>query len=260
MKIPLRSSVSWVVAAPTVALVAGFWLTFGNEREYGTTYRSFVGLVDSFTSPSLPAARGAAPVPETATAPLAPPILKRAHAAGRGKAPRKDPAQVTASEPPARPAPPEPIDGGPKVPSPIEGIPQPAPVPPAPIAAPQELSADLIRDAFDAEPSKFPLDAKAVSERVVLRLVGLCRWQGRYIVKVAVGNQDGGDFFVKELAAYDGAEYVTVKGYFRLLVEPGRTREGYIVFSPRVGAQVKIKLKEDREKGRLIEVPVQYPF
>ncbi|PIR18780.1 MAG: hypothetical protein COV48_05650, partial [Elusimicrobia bacterium CG11_big_fil_rev_8_21_14_0_20_64_6] len=108
--------------------------------------------------------------------------------------------------------------------------------------------------------SKLLLDAKTTGDKIVLRLEGICRWQGLYIARVAVSNQTGADFFIKELSAYAGPSIITVKSYFRLFVEPGRTRDGHVVFDPAAGAKVKIKLKEDRERGRVIEVPVPYPF
>lgn len=160
----------------------------------------------------------------------------------------------------ARASAPEPIDSPRTTPSPIEGVPQPAsPTPPA-FVPPEDYTADLIRDAFEGCDSKFPLDAKSAAGGVLVRLQGLCRWQGHFIVKVAAGNQSGSDFFIKKLDAYDGTELITVKSYFRLLVEPERTREGFVVFDARPGAQVKIALKEDRENGRALQLPIRYPF
>lgn len=159
-----------------------------------------------------------------------------------------------------RPSAPEPTVAVSSAPSPIEGIPEPAAYRPAPQVPLESYSADLIRDAFDAEPSKLLLDAKTTGDKIVLRLEGICRWQGLYIARVAVSNQTGADFFIKELSAYAGPSIITVKSYFRLFVEPGRTRDGHVVFDPAAGAKVKIKLKEDRERGRVIEIPVPYPF
>ena len=68
------------------------------------------------------------------------------------------------------------------------------------------------------------------------------------------------DFFVKELSVYDGSAFIALKSYFRLLVEPGRTREGHVLFDAHPGAKVKLTLKEDRENGRVMELPVRYPF
>ncbi len=136
-----------------------------------------------------------------------------------------------------------------------------AATPPRDVAiSPADYQPDMIRDAFEAELSKFPLDDKTANAKVLLRLEGLCRWQGHFILKVAVENQTGSDFFVKELSAYDGSAFVTLKSYFRLLVEPGRTRVGYVLFDAAPGEKVKLTLKEDRENGRVLEVPVRYPF
>jgi hypothetical protein len=124
----------------------------------------------------------------------------------------------------------------------------------------ESYSTDLIREAFEAEASKLFFDGRASGDKVLLRVVGICRWQGRYIARVAITNRTGEDFFIKELSAYAGPDYITLKSYFRLFVEPSRTREGHVVFETKAGAKVKITLKEDRERGRVIDVPVQYPF
>ncbi|MBI4060994.1 MAG: hypothetical protein HY403_06135 [Elusimicrobia bacterium] len=141
--------------------------------------------------------------------------------------------------------------------SPLEGVPRQVP---RPAAAELDDSPEALRDAFEADPSKFPLDAKVWADGVHLRLAGLCRLNGRYILKATVTNRSGADFFVKEFGAYNGEDVISVRSHIRLFVEPGRTRDGYLLFTPPAGAQVKIKLKEDREKGRVLEVPVRYPF
>ncbi|MBI5631623.1 MAG: hypothetical protein HY921_12160 [Elusimicrobia bacterium] len=277
MKILLKTSAPWIVLSVTAALCVVFGLSFGKERSTGTTYSSFGSLVSTFAAAqasldkhlgSNPSAAVAATTGQepaggltvydqspsevtktTATAPGA-----RMRRAGRHRSSLKG----APARPPA-PAPPDSPDKRNGAPSPIEGIPVAAPAA-EPAVGPIEFTPDLIRDSFDGELSKFPLDLKIANERVSLRLEGLCRWRGHFILKVAVDNQTGGDFFVKELSAYDGSVYVTIKSYFRLLVEPGRTREGHLLFDAPAGAKVKITLKEDRENGRAMELPVRYPF
>lgn len=272
MRTPLRNSAPWIVAVATVVLCAAFWFPLGSERLNKTTYRALQGLAAPFGPPQPAAGKKA----DVAQAPSeAPPrrddpsaisaersAQDRRHV-GRKKAlfiKKARPGRLAAAKHSSVPTAPEPIDGPRNTPSPIEGIPQPAsPAPPA-VVSPDDYTADVIRDAFEGCDSKFPLDAKSAAGGGLLRLQGLCRWQGHFIVKVAVSNQSGSDFFIKTLDVYDGAELTTIKPYFRLLVEPERTREGFVLFDARPGAQVKLALKEDRENGRSLQVPVRYPF
>jgi hypothetical protein len=118
-----------------------------------------------------------------------------------------------------------------------------------------------VGEIYENDPSKYALDASAARGSIVLRLRGLSRSGGRYILKVSVTNRGGDDFFVREFALRDGKEIIGSKSLVRLFVEPGRTREGFVVFEkPRTGAAVHVALKEDREKGRVVELPVPYPF
>ncbi len=272
MRTPLRNSAPWIVAVATVVLCATFWLPLGGERLNRTTYQALQGLVAPFGPPQ-PAAGKKADVPQ---APSDIPVLRddgsairavrsvpdRGHA-GRKKAistKKPRPGRLTAAKHSSVPTVPEPLDAPRNTASPIEGIPQPvSPAAPA-IVSPDNYTADVIRDAFEGCDSKFPLDAKSSAGGVLVRLQGLCRWQGHFIVKVAVSNQSEADFFIKTLDVYDGAELTTIKPYFRLLVEPERTREGFVLFDARPGAQVKLALKEDRENGRSLQVSVRYPF
>jgi hypothetical protein len=128
-------------------------------------------------------------------------------------------------------------------------------------AAPAPETADSVGEAYENDSAKYALDAVAASGPISLRLRGLSRTGGRYILKLAVTNRGGDDFFVREVVLRDGQEVVGSKSFLRLFVEPGRTREGLVVFEkPRTGAVVHVALKEDREKGRLIELAVPYPF
>lgn len=135
--------------------------------------------------------------------------------------------------------------------------PRPAPV----AAAPSPETADTIGDLYENDAAKYSLDASAVQGSVSLRLRGLSRSGSRYILKVAVTNRGGEDFFVREFALRDGPEVIGSKSFVRLFVEPNRTREGFVVFEkPRTGAAVHVALKEDKEKGRVVELAVPYPF
>lgn len=261
----------------TMALCVGFSMPIGRERGYGTTYARFAGLTARFTPAAAPTgsksreaaeatAAAEAPVGFSSSAGTQTPAAGARPGGGALRLPRarwKHPAKagdaladvgvstLTASAVPQRDQ--TPISA----PSPLDGSPQAAP---RPAAARMDDSPEALRDAFESDPSKFPLDAKAWSEGVFLRLAGLCKVKPGYIVKVTVTNRSGADFFVQELGAYSGEDLVSIRSHIRLFVEPGRTRDGYVVVAPPPGAQVKIKLKEDREKGRVLEVPVRYPF
>ncbi len=253
-------------------LCAAFWLPLGSERLNRTTYKALQGLVAPFGPPQ-PAAGKRADIAldpsetparrdEASTFPALSSASDSRHA-GRKKAisvKKAKHGRLTAAKHSSGPTVPEPIDAARNTPSPIEGIPQPvSPAAPA-IVSPDNYTADVIRDAFEGCDSKFPLDAKSSAGGVLVRLQSLCRWQGHFIVKVAVSNQSEADFFIKTLDVYDGLELTTIKPYFRLLVEPERTREGFVLFDARPGAQVKLALKEDRENGRSLQVSVRYPF
>lgn len=256
MRASIKSSAPWIAGGVTVLLCIGFWTPIGQERLGGTAYKRFDNVLVRFmeVAPSSAPASGLTPSAPAATVGGGAPAGTRGRSRKAAK-PNREKAAL-----PARASRPEPAVAVSSAPSPIEGIAQPASPRPAPHTPQDSYSADLIREAFDAEPSKLRLDTKESGERVVLRVAGICRWQGRYIVRVLVTNQTGADFFIKELSAYAGPALITVKSYFRLFVEPGRTRDGHVVFDPASGAKVKISLKEDREKGRVIEVPVPYPF
>lgn len=264
MKASLRSSAPWIAGGITLVLSIGFWTPIGRERMGGTAYQRFDNVLVSFMDVDVSSGAAVKSPPHAERSPLA--LLAAASpvrsdsAAAHLRVPKSSKAARRRATLPLQPSLPEPAVRVSSAPSPIEGIPQPT-APRQPELVPMEsYSADLIRDAFEAEPSKLLLDTKASGDKVLLRLVGICRWQGHYIVKVSVTNQTAADFFIKELSAYAGPEFITLKSYFRLFVEPGRTRDGHIVFDPQPGAKVKVTLKEDREKGRVIEAPVPYPF
>lgn len=126
---------------------------------------------------------------------------------------------------------------------------------------PSAETADNVADTYETDEAKYLLDRSATQGTIMLGLCGLSRKNGRFILKVAVTNRGGEDLFVRELSVRDGQTVRPAKSYFRLFVEPGRTREGYVVFDPpRSGADIHVAFKEDREKGRVVELPVPYSF
>jgi hypothetical protein len=122
-------------------------------------------------------------------------------------------------------------------------------------------TADFVAESYENDPAKYPMDRGAVQGPIGLNLCGLSRQKNRYILKVTVTNRADEDFFVKELSVRDGRTSLTAKSFFRLFVEPGRAREGFVIFdAPHAGADVHVALKEDREKGRVVELSVPYSF
>lgn len=135
------------------------------------------------------------------------------------------------------------------------------PAPAAASAKPAVETADHVADSYESDEAKFLLDRSTTQGEITLSLSGLSRKDGRFILKVAVTNRGSEDLFVKELSVRDGQTEKPAKSYFRLFVEPGRTHEGYVVFDPpRPGADIHVALKEDKEKGRVVELPVPYSF
>ena len=120
---------------------------------------------------------------------------------------------------------------------------------------------DSVAEDYDNDPSKYPMERNIVQGPITLGLCGLSRSKNPVILKIAVTNQGGEDFFIKELTVRDGQHFLASKFYVRLFVEPGRTREAYITFDrPHAGADVHVALKEDRENGRVVESAVPYSF
>ena len=123
------------------------------------------------------------------------------------------------------------------------------------------VTADFVAEAYDNDPAKYPMERNAAQGPITLSLCGLSREKDRYILKVVVINRGEEDFFVKELSVRDGRATLASKSFFRLFVEPGRSREGFVVFdAPHAGADVHVALREDREKGRVVELSVPYSF
>lgn len=137
--------------------------------------------------------------------------------------------------------------------------------PPAPRTAPSPSSMEqvlqTIADGFEDDPAKYPLDRSVKADGVTLTLMAICRREGLVVLKLAVSNGAGSDFFVRSFAVQAEGGQLASRFSFRILVEPQRTREGYVVFEkPRTGAAVQIALKEDGGKGRSLGLAIPYPF
>lgn len=238
-------------------LTAAFALPVGPERRMGTSYQRLEGWVGAFNKP---AARSAPESPSPTS------VAASAQAASRSAGlPSSDEqtAAIGGAAAPARKRSRAKRGEDAKVASNVVSSSAPAKIaPPVFItpAAPIE-TADNVADDYEGNAAKYPLDGESVREPVTLRLRGISRSAGRFILKVAVSNRGREDFFVKELSIRDGHEILESRFFMRLFVEPGRTREGYVVFSkPRNGASIHVALKEDRENGRSLDVAVRYPF
>lgn len=258
-----------ILVAASIILAAGFSLPIGSERASRTQYQRLEGFVGTFAASRAddPVGKSTAPangeawgmvaqaVRQKYTPVQADAILNRVESFGkdkedqgkrvtrRGRAKTRRPlaaaASVAASTVTVRP------DAGAIL----------------PVAVPVSETADSVSERYENDSAKYSLDATAAQGSVVLRLQGLSRDGGRYLLKVAVTNRGGEDFFVREFTLRNGQEVIGSKFFIRLFVEPGRTREGFVVFEkPRSGAAVHVALKEDREKGRVVELLVPYPF
>lgn len=134
------------------------------------------------------------------------------------------------------------------------------PVIPGSVSA-QEYVLEDVADRFESDESKFPLDRSADAGGVALRLIGLEKLPAMFVLKIAVVNSADADFFVKGFAIEAGKQILSNRSSFRILVEPNRTREGYVLFErPPGGSIVHIKLKEDGGRGRSLEMAIPYPF
>ena len=134
-------------------------------------------------------------------------------------------------------------------------------VPPGTLDPVQQYGMQDLIDGFEADPSRYPLDRTVRSDGISLTLEGLQRRENIFVLKVAVANGTGSDFFIKDFTVRAGARVLGSRSLFRILVESQRVREGYVVFEkPLSGAVVQIKLKEDGGKGHSVEMGVPYRF
>lgn len=252
-----------LLATASAILAAAFCLPAGGER---TQYQRLVGFVGTFEpSPSADtsgkgaaSARGetwglvAQAVRQKYTPVQADALLSRVESFSKDKpAPHRSRPQTRK---PAAPTPSISVAASTAAVKPDAAT-------PTPIAAPAPETTDSVSARYENDLSKYPLDKSAAQGPIVLRLRGLSLNRDRCILKVAVTNRGDDDFFVRDFGVHDGRDILAAKSFVRLFVEPGRTREGFVVFDkPRTGADVHVVLKEDREKGRVVELPVPYPF
>ena len=265
---PLRAlAPACLLAATSAILTVAFCLPLGRERLLATTpYQHLEGFAGSFDTPKLPASpsndeasarsetiglvtqavrQKYTPVQANALmnrveslTQAKPSLTKGASRRDRSKAHRPSAAAVEVA---------------------TSSVPAKLEAPATPSVALKD-SIETVGDRYEDDAAKFPMDKTIAQGTIAMRLRGLSRSGDRCTLKVEVTNRGEADFFVKELSVQAGQD-LRSKSYIRLFVEPGRTREGFVVFDkPHAGADVHIALKEDREKGRVVELPVPYPF
>ncbi len=261
--------------APGLLLVLAsmiLWITFSlpvgaERRRFLTRYQPLAGFVGPFevrksTAPTQPVPRQELPpfvtvgMPPRKAAAVRRNALRAQLAAERRDAPSHRWPHLVSAQTPAAIA--SAVEQSSATVSPPETAKPAATIPPAKPAA---ETADHVADSYESDEARYLLDRSTTQGAVTLSLCGLSRKDGRFILKVAVANRGGEDLFVKELSVRDGQTARPAKSYFRLFVEPGATHEGYVVFAPpRSGADIHVALKEDREKGRVVEIAVPYSF
>lgn len=269
MKASLRDNApAFLLVLASAILAVAFSLPIGAERLARTQYQRLEGFVGSFESAKAPSADAkGAPTTGTETWGLVAQAVRQRYTpieanALLSRVESLAKAKDTAEKAAARSIRQTRKRAVPAAPAAVTASSAPV-IPPAPPSAapPAPETADSMGEIYENDPAKYSLDASAAQSSIILRLRGLSRSGGRYILKVSVTNRGGDDFFVREFSLRDGQEVVGSKSLIRLFIEPGRTREGFIVFEkPRTGAAVHVALKEDREKGRVVELPVPYPF
>ncbi|MFH2201788.1 MAG: hypothetical protein ABIJ96_01600 [Elusimicrobiota bacterium] len=120
---------------------------------------------------------------------------------------------------------------------------------------------DEIRDVFETDLSKFPLNDQVRADGVTLKIGGISRWNKGYIVKVEVTNEASTDFFIKESAVSSATGRLVAPAFPRHFVEKGKRQEGYIAFPrPETGARLQIEITGEGEKLRTLSAPVKFPF
>jgi len=118
-----------------------------------------------------------------------------------------------------------------------------------------------VMDYYETDQSKFALSQETSSENVSLRFLGIEKRQGFYVLKVAVDNSSDSDFFIDHFAVLNNGVPLESRTLFRVLVEAGNAREGYLLFKPPLkGMSVHIVLEEDGGKSRRLSLPLALPF
>jgi len=147
----------------------------------------------------------------------------------------------------------------------------PAPSNPAPTKAtniPPDSWTDLqdfpwqdVEDKYETDASRFALSEEASSGNVSLEFLGIEKRATFYVLKVAINNDSDADFFIDDFKVLNGNVALESRAIFRVLVEAGNAREGYLLFRPPLtGKSVKVVLKEDGGKGRRLALALSLPF
>jgi len=134
-------------------------------------------------------------------------------------------------------------------------------IPPDSWADLQDFPWQDVEDRYEADESRFALNEQAASGNVSLEFLGIEKRATFYVLKVAVNNGSDSDFFIDGFRVLDGSVALESRAIFRVLVEAGNAREGYLLFRPPLtGKSVKVVLKEDGGKGRRLSLPLSLPF
>ncbi len=257
----------FLLAPLSTLILAGTFLA-GSGQTSKTAYEAISGKAwsmrqpETAITPTTPAVAVSSVV--VVTAPVAPPAPPHAARAAKtlARRHRREAARVLVNA--ARPVSAEVHPASASV-APSTATALAAPAAPGPAARPSSTPPDYaledIADRFENDESKFPLDRSTDAGGVALRLVGLEKLPTMYVLKLAVVNTTATDFFVKTFTVAAGGQFLSSRPIFRILVEPQRTREGYVLFEkPLAGASVRVNLKEDGGKGRSLEMAIPYPF
>jgi hypothetical protein len=254
-----------LLALASLGLAVGFALPIGPERQAGTRYAPLAGYVGTFavakdSVPAVASSGGAAwGLVAQAVRHELPPVQADEVLSRVESRPSTEPSPKRPSARRRRPRKEHRAVAVPVAVALSSSAASAAPLPALPTAAVE--TSDTVSDAYENDPARYPMDAAAEQGAISLRLRGMSRAGKRWILKVAVTNRGDADFFVRELVVLGRSEDLAPKSYMRVFVESGRTREGFVVFDrPRSGAVVHVALKEDRENGRVIELPVPYSF
>jgi hypothetical protein len=135
------------------------------------------------------------------------------------------------------------------------------PAVPAAASPASSYTLEAIVEKYESDPSIYSLDRTIKADDMTLTLLGLERRTEFFVLKLAVTNDSGSDFYVKDFVVQASGKTMVSKFFFRILVESQRNREGYVIFEkPRPGAAVQIQLKEETGKGRTLKAQIPYPF
>ncbi|MDD5657024.1 MAG: hypothetical protein PHF00_07200 [Elusimicrobia bacterium] len=235
----------WLTVGITVTLAAAFWLPYRWLETRPTPYAPLQGAVISLVKPQ--------PAPASAQPPRA-----GSQTAGARRASRRF--RSAAREPIAAA---KPVEAPPAPPAEASGAIAAAPPPPQPAtsASSRDMQLDDLAMRFEADPAKYPLDRRKTQGGITFSLAAIGREGSLFVLKVAVANDTDADFFIAGFTVQAGRSELAARSLFRILVEPRRTREGYVMFGrPSSQSAVKITLKEDGGRGSAVVMPIPYSF